>query len=110
MKILLIAVVLILSLAGCATTEIPPVPTEAKVAVGVPCITREQVPLKPGFVTDAQLQAKSDELLVIALRSDQLSRREYEGKLEAVIEACVGGLPTTAPVSAPSDKPWWKIW
>ncbi|MDO8715714.1 MAG: hypothetical protein Q7J73_02760 [Dehalococcoidales bacterium] len=102
-----------LVLTGCATTDIPPPPSETKIPVGVSCLTRDQVPAKPVFVTDAQLAVKPSAQLVLSLAGDRLERQEYEGKLEATIKGCVSEQPIpdgiTVPVT-PSDKPWWKFW
>lgn len=110
---------LVVLVAGCATTQLPNAPTETKIPVGVPCLTRDQVPMKPDFVTDAQLVARLDDQLVLTLARERLDRIEYEGRLEAVVAGCASDVavpepatifhPTTSP-SEPNKKPWWKFW
>ncbi len=112
MKTVLVA--LLMFLVGCATTEVPNTPKETKIPVGVPCLTQDQVPVKPGFVTDAQLIVKDDGQLVISLARDRLDRQEYEGRLEATLKGCISATPIPEPIEAPSpvlsSKPWWQFW
>lgn len=102
-----------LSTAGCATTTTPPPPIETQIPVGTPCLTADKVPARPDFVTDAQLAAKPDGQLVLALGSDRLARQDYEGKLEATISGCVGKAPVPAGTvvpATPEARPWWRFW
>ncbi len=105
---------LIIFVAGCATTQLPDVPTETKIPVGTPCLTPDKVPVKPEFVTDAQLFAKDEGQFVISLAKDRLDRQEYEGRLEATLKGCISTAPIPEPIEVPSpvpnSKPWWQFW
>lgn len=113
MRIVIVPLFFLL-LAGCASTFIPPVPSETSIPVGVPCLTIDMIPVKPDFVSDAQLAAKPDGQFVLSLASDRLARRDYEKELEAVLFACVQAIPSEGVVvpsrDAPSAKSWWKFW
>lgn len=107
MKIVGLVVVMVTALAGCTGT-LPPVPDQVSVPVGKPCLTPDQVPHKPDFVTDAQLAKKSDDAIVYSLGADRLARQDYEGKLEAVISGCVGVkvVPQGVDIPKETDRSW----
>ena len=109
-----ILVVTFFLLTGCATTDIPGVPAETKIPVGIPCLTKDEVPTRPNFVTDTQLAVKDDAQFVFSLANDRLVRQEYEGRLEAVLKGCVSDQPLpesiTPPVTLPPNRSWWQFW
>ena len=74
-------------LSGCNGT-LPPAPKEVRIPVPVPCLTREQVPVKD-FVEDKTLAALDDYDLVIALRVDQLAQRIWIANADALMLSCV---------------------
>lgn len=113
MRIALVSVLLILG--GCASTSTPDLPTETKLPIGKPCMKREDVPVKPSFVTEQQLKALRGDSFVTTLYAERLARIDYEERLEALIPGCVeGGVPIPAglkpPQPAPTKRPWefWK--
>ena len=113
MKALFYLVLLILS--GCVSTgTLPDVPKETLIPVGKPCLTQDQVPTKPDFVTDTQLAKMNDEQFVLDLATDRLLRMDYEEKLEARLAGCVGSKPvpgvTQTPRETPAPKRWWEFW
>jgi len=77
---------LVLFLAGCNGT-LPPVPTEVRVPVPVPCI--ERMPDQPKFLTDAALAGLADFSFVLELRRDQLELRGHVAVLTATLQACI---------------------
>ena len=77
----------ILSLAGCNGT-LPPAPKVTLVPVPVPCLTREQVPVKD-FLSDSELAKLDDFQLVISLRTEQLKQRGWIETTSALLEACI---------------------
>lgn len=90
--LLIIAAVAIAAvlLSGCGTTgglTVTPTALIAKVPVITPCI--DAMPVKPAFMTDAQLLDGSDYQVVLNLRIDRDARRIYEAVVEAKMTACV---------------------
>jgi hypothetical protein len=80
----------LLLLAGCAT--VPDVPTEVRVPYPVPCLSAAEVP-RATFPSDADLAKLPDGPLVYALAKDRLDRQAHIGRLEAVLEGCIGANP-----------------
>lgn len=74
-------------LAGCQAT-LPPPPTEVRIPVPVPCLTREQVPVKD-FLPDTELAKLDDFALVISLRTEQLKQRGWIETTDALLQACI---------------------
>lgn len=74
----------LLALTGCATA---PTSTTVRVPVAVPCIAA--MPQKPGFRTDAELNALPDGSLIISLALDRRDRQAYEATLEATLAGCL---------------------
>jgi len=82
--------------------------------VGTPCLTPDQVPAKPEFVTDAQLAIKSDDSLIFSLAADRLARQGYIVILEAKLSGCIGVKPIPDGVVLPKQdeppaRPWWQF-
>ena len=99
-----------LALAGCTSTPpTPPTPVRVKVPVMVPCIGA--VPARPAYEFDKVPATATDGEIILALARDWPHGREYEGKLEAIIEGCLGvanlfsvqglDLPSRPPPKAP---------
>jgi hypothetical protein len=105
--------VVVLLLAACA--ESPTRQVDAvEIPTGTPCLTRDKVPQKPQLVTDAELKAMRADTFVAALYHDRLKRIDYEAKLEATLEGCVGAKPIPAPLTPALQpepaKPRWQFW
>lgn len=77
MKLALLA--LAAALAGCAHDPVY-VPTP------VPCI--KEKPVKPAFVTDAELRRMSDYQIPKALWRDRKQRQQYEAEQDVLIDNC----------------------
>lgn len=75
--------VLIVSLAGCATTSAT---QKVDVPVYVSCVT--QVPVKPDYETKHLSKLSTDGEKIVALAKDWAYSRGYEANLEAVIQGC----------------------
>lgn len=75
--------VLCLLLAGCGGLTIP---KEVLLPTPVSCI--KEMPLKPLFITDVELQKLPDSDFILSLGEDRLRRKGYEKELEAVLVAC----------------------
>ena len=96
-----------LALAGC--TSPTPVPVRVQVPVMVPCIGT--VPARPAYEFDKVPATATDGEIILALARDWPHGREYEGKLEAIIDGCLGvanpfsvqvlDLPSRPPPKAP---------
>jgi hypothetical protein len=108
-----VALAALMVLAGCADVATRP-GDAVQIPTGTPCLTRKEVPAKPDLVTDAQLKAMRADTFVASLYHDRLKRIDYEAKLEATIEGCVGEKPipaSLAPTTAPAPtKPRWQFW
>jgi len=72
-------------LAGCASGP-PPLPTEVRIPVAVPCLT--EAPARPELLTDGALAALDDYRLVLELARDRRLRQGYIAELEAVVAGC----------------------
>lgn len=86
----ILAVAILVSCAGCATTpklNVQPTAQIVKVPVITSCI--DKVPDVPAFMTDAQLLDGSDYQVVLNLRIDRDQRRQYEAEVQALLAACV---------------------
>jgi len=77
---------ILLLLAGCQAS-LPPVPTEVRVPVPVPCLDR--MPDRPKFLMDAELKGLDDWNFVLELRRDQLELRGHVEVLTATLQACI---------------------
>lgn len=110
------AAIAVFAMGGCATSSVPDAPKETRIPIAVPCLTPDQVPERPAFVTDADLARKTDDQFVLSLAGDRLARMEYEGKLEARIAGCVSTKPLPGVIVPPATvkpdtaRPWWKLW
>lgn len=72
---------------GCAS--IPDAPTEVRIPYPVPCLTADQLPAKPQFVTDAALSVMTDGDLILSLAADRRQNQGYRAELESLLQACV---------------------
>jgi hypothetical protein len=80
---------------GCGSA--PPAPispvvrtqtVEAEVEVPVSCV--DSVPTAPAFLADTDLLAPPNGSAVDRVWRDHLQRKQWEGRLEALLAACVG--------------------
>jgi hypothetical protein len=70
-------------------------PVEIKIPIPVSCIT--QLPARPYFITDEELEKMKDGNFVTALNLDRLKRQSYELELEAILTACLETSSLTKP-------------
>lgn len=82
--VMLLAAILILGLAGCASTV--EIPKEVKVPVPVPCV--QERPQRPPLLSDAELLALDRYKRTHALWGDRIERQRYQSELETVVEGC----------------------
>lgn len=82
-----IAIVALASLTACQS--IPDAPTEVRIPVPVACISADQLPKPPAFVTDADLLKMTDGDLILSLATDRRQNQGYRAELLAVIQGCV---------------------
>ena len=80
----LVAIFVLLALAGCASA--PPAPVRVEVPVMVPCI--RAVPARPAYEFDKLTATATDGEIILALARDWSRGRKYEGELAATIEGC----------------------
>lgn len=82
-----ILAVLLLFLAGCATQAVR---TETvSVAVSVPCIAKEDVPVRPDIMREADIIKLDDFAAIVTLDKTVLLYESYTPLLEAVLAGCV---------------------
>lgn len=84
MRLLSTSALIIVNLTGCSL--LPPKVVEVKIPYPVSCI--EAMPVKPDFISDANLIKMLDGNFVTALHIDRLKRISYIDDLEAVLSAC----------------------
>ncbi|KAB8042540.1 hypothetical protein [Janthinobacterium aquaticum] len=82
--LVILAVLLVVLLAGCAS--VPPAPVHVEVPVVVPCIG--EVPQRPVYEFDQLPASAADGEIILALARDWTRGRAYEGVLEAVVAGC----------------------
>lgn len=87
MKILILAVVVAVLLAGCGATL--PATQIVEVPVHVPCV--KDVPARPVYEFDKLPLDAPDGQKVLALARDWVRGRKYEGELEATLAGCLVG-------------------
>lgn len=87
MKAKLISLVVAATLAGCGTASAPAT-QRFDVPVPVSCVKAIDVPQRPDYAVEKLTPTASDGEKVLALASDWLCGRRYEGALEAVIAGC----------------------
>lgn len=80
------AAIFVSALAGCASTL--QIPKEVSVPVPVPCVKPEQLPERPGFMTDSDILAFDSYRRTWALWLDRALRQAYEAQLEAIAKGC----------------------
>lgn len=106
------AALILLLLAGCATTG--EVPRETTIPVSKACMKKEDVPAKPKFSSDLELKAMRADTFVTTLYAERLARIDYEERLEALIPGCVEGsveIPAATKLApAPATKRPWEFW
>lgn len=84
--LVLLVFLLMLVIAGCASTV--RVPETVNVPVPVPCIRPEKLPERPGFMTDADILQYDSYRRTWALWLDRALRQAYEAQLEAIAKGC----------------------
>ena len=75
-----------LLLAGCAAT---PTAIPIKIQVPVPCLTTNDLPIRPQISSDADLLKMADGDLILSVAADRIALRAYAGEMDAVIQACI---------------------
>lgn len=77
---------LLLALAGCATTGTVAVPSETKVPVAVSCI--KDAPVKPAASDEKAIMAMDDYAATLTTWTERLELKAYAEKADAAIQAC----------------------
>lgn len=85
------ALVAVLALAGCASSEVRYQPVNVPVPVIVACVVA--VPEEPKWAVD-QLAAEADDFEVAkAMRAERRQREQYNREMQAAMAACKKGSP-----------------
>ncbi|MEJ0003479.1 MAG: hypothetical protein WDN30_07890 [Pararobbsia sp.] len=85
---------MLLVVPGCAMQPAGPISpvvhvetVEAKVQVPVSCI--DEIPVRPDFLSDAELLSEPNGAAVDRVWRDHVQRQKWEGELMGVLAACV---------------------
>jgi hypothetical protein len=85
---MIIAVLTLVMLAGCAHKPLPPVVTTVYVKVKEPCIKKERVPVKPTYKF-GKGDEPDDKQKAVLLTEDFESAEQYGSEWEAAATGCI---------------------